>query len=124
MDKAAILIELNKAEKVYLKAIETLPEFICRDDIQNLDRGFCKFFDNFLDCSQLFYDLVLKELSKDFISDGNYYGDYWYRTANYFFIKGDISASKIKELSLKPRLEHLQRTINRLENELKNQPTI
>lgn len=110
MDKAAILIELKKTKKVYLKAI-------------NIDFGYWKF----LECNNMIYGFcyyfnsntcIINELEKDLLTPVQQ-GYYWYK---YALLYEEIDDSI--ELSLKPRLEHLQRTINRLENELKIQPTI
>lgn len=110
MDKAAILIELNKAKNFYLKAI-------C------IDNGYWKFLED----NNMLYGLcyyfnsntcIINELEKDLLTPVQQ-GYYWYTYALLPESKGD----SIKH-SLKPRLDHLLRTINRIENELNNQPTI
>lgn len=123
MDKAAILINLKEVEKVYSDAIQTLDEYVHPVDlfVLRIKYGICFYIiANYPTNSHLF---MMNELKKDFLPNHENFGNYWYTPPNYYFnVHGDTSL--IKQNALKPRLEHLQRTIKRLENELKNQPTI
>ena len=122
MNFVEILKDLKEVEKVYNDAIETLPEFVHPLDllVLRIKYGFCT---HIIAKYHNSCHLMLYELKKDFLPNHENFGNYWYLPPNYYFnVHGDTSL--IKPNSLKPRLEHLQRTINRLENELKNQPTI
>ena len=125
MDKAAILIELKKARDTYkaasisIKNLCTTPRKTRKffEANYNLRFGFCHFFQLMSTFSQ--YDILLNELEKDLLGKPLY--EYWYKSCNFCII---CNHETILDLAILPRLEHLQRTINRLENELKNQPTI
>jgi len=110
MDKQEILIELKKAKKIYYKAINIDFAYWKFLEDNNILYGFCCFFNS--------NSCIINELEKDLLIPVQQ-GYYWYA---YALLPEEIDNS-IKQ-ALKPRLEHLQRTINRLENELKNQPTI
>lgn len=110
MDKAAILIELKKAEKFYLKAITSDNGYWKFLEYNNMLYGFCYYFNS--------NPCIINEIEKDLLTPVQQ-GHYWYTYALQYESKGDSINH-----ALKPRLEHLQRTIKRLENELKNQPTI
>lgn len=114
-NKQEILIELKEVREKYLESINIdsvyFSELYLKLQMQKIHYGFCFYFNS----RMVIIDQLEKDLLKK-VEDGHY----WYPRPDSFF--GD--KCKTIQKTLKPRLEHLQRTINRLENELKNQPTI
>ncbi len=125
MDKERILIELKKARDTY-KAASISIKNLCTtpgkaraffDKNYKLKYGFCHFFQ--FTCTDFQSDFLLNELAKDLLDKSPH--EYWYKSCNFCLL---VNHKTILDLAILPRLEHLQRTINRLENELINQPTI
>jgi len=118
MTKQQILNVLYPVRQAYREAIEDIQAFYSDDPYdylfgRDMEEGICHFiFHN----TQLFHterDLLIKELMKDKFSDvwGN---GYWYPSPeNFAGFPG-----KIIPKCLQPRLDHLNRTIARLENEI------
>lgn len=81
------------------------------------DDGFCKYLNSFLN-RQFGYEkylIVKQELFYDLLQ--NKESIYWYPVLDYF---SNYKKSVIQK-NLKPRIDHLQRTITRLENEIKSE---
>lgn len=123
MDKAAILIELKKARDTYKAASISIKNLCTTPGRANaffkmnysLKFGFCHYFQI---NSTGIYDFLINELEKDLLEKSPH--EYWYKSCNYCLI---VNHKLLLDLAILPRLDHLQRTINRLENELKtNQP--
>lgn len=122
MSKQEILEALLEAKKVYTRIIDMecgtlkVHEFYQEVRRCDLEGGFCLFFnkDKHVD-----YNLIINVLSVEapvFIT-----GElaYWYGTAlTLYWYKGSPTIEAIKQQALQPRLDHLNRTIARLQEEL------
>jgi hypothetical protein len=73
-------------------------------------KGFCRWISTEYTIVSLYEDLIIEELKKDKVS--NIPSLFWYES----FVE-----NKNYEASIQTRLDHLNRTIERLENELKTE---
>lgn len=121
MNKKEILKILIDARSKYEMAMEAdvrnIPEYIDFLKVYNLHYGMCVFFHfQYQGQSQS----IIGELIKDCINPPEEI-DYWYPTARFkasISIKAEfkINVQHIRMRCIRPRLEHIKKTILRLEN--------
>jgi len=118
MDKQLILEALQHARTMYERAVNcritTFGIFYNTIIINDMSLGLCRFFQ--MNYSMMFSQYVTDELKKDRIDNSLFHRRYWYSSAYTYKITKDIQA--IKTNCLQPRLDHLNRTIARLEQEI------
>jgi len=114
MDNLAIIRGLEYTKAVYADAVATnvdMAQFINLLCHEMIDKGLC----GFLRCSfPEDHSFLMRELKKDKVGDHNY--SYWYTAPMSVMLK---TVEDIQQQSLQPRLDHLNRTITRLQAELK-----
>lgn len=105
MTKSEILVVVKRMQKDWQSAIDGN-----REAKNNCLNGFCywSFYTGRLSVMEDFY--LMRELRKELIDKHISNNIYWYPTYN-----------NCRTRALLPRLEHLNRTITRLENELKTE---
>lgn len=114
MTKQQILNVLYRTRKEYREAIEDIQAFYSDDPCdylfgRNMEEGICRYLGWAIDD----IEFLIKELVKERIS-GQFEKGYWYPIPEIFACFPD----KIIAKCLQPRLDHLNRTIARLENEI------
>lgn len=120
MDKVAIIAFLILMKDVYLKAIkiENWMELKNYNDTNHLNFGMC----GYIHYKKLTQGIVvmtdiIDEIKKDDLltTDSSFSGQFSYPVAIDF---SSWDVTNIKAKALQPRIEHLNRTITRLKNEL------
>nr|WP_322624451.1 hypothetical protein [uncultured Flavobacterium sp.] len=113
MTNQQILNALYPVRQAYREAIEDIQAMHMDDPYDylygiNMEEGMC------LVISEMQRDLywLMKELSQDIVAKTN--SSYWYPRAEHYW----SWPNKIIPQCLQPRLDHLNRTIGRLENEV------
>jgi hypothetical protein len=101
MTKSEILEVVKRMQKDW----EESSEYEIWMQFNKCYRGFCYY----LFCKNIDWVFIIKELEKDLITKITN-KEYWY-----------VTCENVGKQALIPRLNHLNRTIARLENELKNE---
>lgn len=95
---------------------------VCKDEYDysqplknKCHKGFCLWLE--FNCVNRNFDFIIKELQNDILNIDMAYDNYpyWYDTTSLFF----TDKKNLNQLQL--RIDHLQRTITRLENEIKQE---
>lgn len=123
MNKQEILEVLQEAQTMYERAfncrIRTVKTYIEMLSDNEMDFGLCGFF-VVKNCIK-HRDILINELRIDFSNGVISYKVFWYHII-YDREKLDITINWIKNHCILPRLNHLNRTIARLEKELQTTP--
>jgi len=121
MDKQEIIEALLCAKEVYteviLQKVETdVAEYVDRLDALNVECGFCLYFDCKYGHERMFaiVDELRYELQLSTLVDMVTFVGYWYPVITEVV----RTVANIQQQSLKPRLDHINRTIARLQSEL------
>lgn len=113
MTKQQILSEVIKMRDLWQKAIEIDSNLFYKFlYINKIYKGFCFYIKSIFDVDE--YKLILNELSLDLEVNRHLFNDDYYYPV-YMFI---TNFNNIRIIQLQPRLDHLNRTIARLEKEI------
>jgi len=112
MDKQAVITSLQFVATEYAKVVATavaMPQFMALLEDKRMHKGLCGYIRYTFPCN---YEEVMYPLFEDKLSRGT---AYWYTSPMSIMLRTVIT---IQQQALQPRLDHLNRTITRLQAEL------